>query len=90
LDHQKREAEMTNYWYAILDTNAGLLQWIGEASESGEAYDKAAADLNVDDYDLIGGSECFELSLEEAREVQEWWDNGAASIDCPECIRSRR
>ena len=77
--------------YAILDTTAGLLQWIGEASwphEALEAFWKQQADP-----DLYGNDEClniYELTADEAAEVEEWWDNGGESHEVPECLRKVR
>ena len=72
--------------YAILDTNVGLLQWIGEASEEGEAYDFFAEEVNEEPYDVIESTEIFSLTPEEAIAVRTWWDNGAASHKTPDCI----
>ena len=78
-------------YYAILDTNAGLLQWIGEASSIREAIDDLDEQVGHDLAGHYGDFEVYELTKEEADEVNEWWgDNGGASHLVPECLRKVR
>jgi len=76
--------------YAILDNNAGLLQWIGKASEEGEAFDLYCAEVGITDpvdQDVaLDGVTIHHLTSADAKEVRRWWDNGGKSNETPECI----
>ena len=71
--------------YAVLDTNAGMLQWIGTAESEADALAKLAIEANEPE---LGTDELhvFTLTAEEADEVLDWWENGAPSSKCPACI----
>jgi hypothetical protein len=79
----QRSKQMTHY--AILDTNAGLLQWIGRAGSTDEAFSKFAADVGEDaDRDSLV---FHSIDAKEAKLVSKWWADGGHSNDTPEFIR---
>jgi hypothetical protein len=78
---------MTTY-IALFDKNAALLQWIGEASNIGQAV--AAFNLDqlpdercsADDFDAVTG-----LTDDEYDQIKLWWSNGGLSSKRPDCLK---
>ena len=72
--------------FAILDTNAGLLQWIGRAGSADEAFAHFVADVGEENTDR--DSLAFHaINAKEANLVSKWWANGGPSNETPECLR---
>jgi hypothetical protein len=73
-------------YYAILDTNAGLLQWAGSAESENAALAKWAAEVGGEtNFDSL---RAYRLDTRaQYRAVLKWWDNGGKSSETPDCIR---
>ena len=72
--------------FAILDTNAGLLQWLGKAKSEAAAIAAFIADVGGD----VNAKHIRVYALDNAKEAVEvasWWNAGGASNDTPDCLR---
>lgn len=82
------ERQMTSQstHYAILDTNAGLLQWIGAANSEADALALCEKEINDADF----GTESlkvYNITKNEVDQVLDWWENGASASSVPECLK---
>lgn len=75
--------------YAILDTGAGRLQWLGNAESAEDAVRQYAGDVSLADEtidDLLVG----EISDAQSAELSKWWDAGGGGDAFPAGVRLPR
>lgn len=75
--------------YAIIDTHAGFLQWLGVARSGEDAIRRLDADVGLTREtvsDLLVG----EVTEEQAVALQAWWDSGGHACAFPSDVRLSR
>jgi hypothetical protein len=72
-------------YFAILDTNAGLLHWLGRAENSTAALEAMQREIGPDFSEE--NLNVYKLTAPEAKQVRRWWDHGGLSNETPGCLR---
>ena len=75
--------------FAILDTNIGVVHWIGEASDADAALDKLEEDVGGGDAWDRKQFSVYEVHAWYIPEIEAWIADGHPSRDTPACFSDR-
>lgn len=77
--------------FVILDTNVGLLQWSGTASDKAAALGELAAIVGDDPYSLDDGAfVVLPVTQWQRQEIESWCEAGGKAADTPEWLPAIR